>query len=91
MKTGFIDKLIRHLHRVRPEEARAHLLRVVREKGFLETIFNAIQEGVLVTDSRGVLLYLNDAACEFFALDGQESVGRPLAERVRGRSRSATP
>jgi two-component system, sporulation sensor kinase E len=84
LKTGFIDKLIERLGRVRPEEARAHLLRVVREKGFLETIFNAIQEGILVTDSRGALLYLNDAACEFFGLEGDESVGRPLAERVRG-------
>jgi two-component system, sporulation sensor kinase E len=84
VKTGFIDKLIERLGRVRPEEARAHLLRVVREKGFLETIFNAIQEGVLVTDSSGKLLYLNDAACEFFGLDGNDSIGRPLAERVRG-------
>jgi two-component system, sporulation sensor kinase E len=84
VKTAFIDKLIERLGRVRPEEARTHLLRVVREKGFLETIFNAIQEGMVVTDPRGQIVYLNDAACDFFGLTAESSLGRPLAERVRG-------
>jgi two-component system, sporulation sensor kinase E len=84
MKTAFIDKLIERLGRVRPEEARTHLLRVVREKGFLETIFNAIQEGMVVTDPEGLIVYLNDAACDFFGLSAESSLGRPLAERVRG-------
>jgi two-component system, sporulation sensor kinase E len=84
LKTAFIDKLIERLGRVRPEEARTHLLRVVREKGFLETIFNAIQEGMVVTDPRGQIVYLNDAACDFFGLTTESSLGRPLAERVRG-------
>ena len=84
VKTGFIDKLISRLGRVRPEEAKQHLLRVVREKGFLETIFNAIQEGIIVTDSRGRIVYLNDAGCEFFGLDAGASLGQPLDEQVRG-------
>ena len=84
MKTGFIDKLISRLGRVRPEEARAHLLRVVKEKGFLETIFNAIQEGIVVTDPGGRIVYLNDASCEFFGLSGRDSLGKLLAEQVRG-------
>ena len=84
MKAGFIDKLISRLGRVRPEEARQHLLRVVREKGFLETIFNAIQEGIIVTGPNGRIAYLNDAACAQFGLSGPASVGRLLAEQVRG-------
>ncbi len=84
MKTAFIDKLIGRLGRVGPDEARMHLLRVVREKGFLETIFNAIQEGIIVTDPGGRIVYLNDAACGFFGMTSENSVGRPLAERVRG-------
>ena len=84
MKTGFIDKLISRLGRVRPEEARAHLLRVVKEKGFLETIFNAIQEGIIVTGPHGRIVYLNDSACSFFGLNPRESLGQPLAEQVRG-------
>ena len=84
MKTAFIDKLISRLGRVGPEEARRHLLRVVREKGFLETIFNAIQEGIVVTDPRGRIVYLNGAATEFFGLDAHAALGRPLSEQVRG-------
>ena len=84
MKARFIDKLISRLGRVRPEEAKAHLLRVVKEKGFLETIFNAIQEGIVVTDPGGRIVYLNDASCEFFGLNGAESLGKPLDEQVRG-------
>ena len=84
MKTGFIDKLISRLGRVGPEEARRHLLRVVREKGFLETIFNALQEGIVVTDPLGRIVYLNGAAVGFFGLSAQSSVGQPLQEQVRG-------
>ncbi len=84
MKTGFIDRLISRLGRVGPEEARQHILRVVREKGFLETIFNALQEGIVVTDPRGRIVYLNGAAVGFFGLSAQSSVGRPLQEQVRG-------
>lgn len=84
VKTGFIDKLISRLGRVRPEEAKRHLLRVVREKGFLETIFNAIQEGIVVTDPRGRIVYLNDAATDFFGLVEETSLGQPLDEQVRG-------
>ena len=84
MKTGFIDKLISRLGRVRPEEAQAHLLRVVKEKGFLETIFNAIQEGIIVTGPNGRIVYLNDAACNFFGLNPRDALGQPLAEQVRG-------
>ncbi len=84
MKTGFIDKLISRLGRVGPDEAKRHLLRVVREKGFLETIFNAIQEGIVVTDPRGRIVYLNDAASNFFGLIEETSLGQPLDEQVRG-------
>ena len=84
VKTGFIDKLISRLGRVRPEEAREHILRVVREKGFLETIFNAIQEGIVVTDPRGRIVYLNEAATDFFGLVEETSLGQPLDEQVRG-------
>jgi two-component system, sporulation sensor kinase E len=61
-----------------------YLLRLAQEKGFLETVFNAIQEGIIVTDSGGRITYLNDAACELFGLEGEEAIGKQLGERVRG-------
>jgi PAS domain S-box-containing protein len=82
--SGFLDKFIERLGRVRPEEVQSYLLRLADEKGFLETIFNAIHEGVIVTDLDGRINYLNRAACELFGLEREACVGKPLAERLRG-------
>ena len=84
MKAGFLEKLIGRLGRIGPEEVQNYLLRLAQEKGFLETIFNAIQEGIIVTDSKGRITYLNVVACEIFGLDGEAAIGKPLAEQVRG-------
>src|SRR5881409_2614766 len=84
MKAGFLEKLIERLGRVGPDDVQNYLIRLAEEKGFLETVFNAIQEGIVVTDSKGRITYLNDAACEIFGLDGVDAVGKRLDERVRG-------
>jgi two-component system, sporulation sensor kinase E len=84
MKAGFLEKLIGRLGKIGPEEVQNYFLRLAQEKGFLETIFNAVQEGIIVTDSNGRITYLNDAACELFGLEAEESIGKRLDERVRG-------
>ena len=84
MNSGFLDKLIERIGRVRPEDVQSYLLRLADEKGFLETIFNAIHEGVIVTDLGGLINYLNRAACEFFGMEREACMGQPLAERLRG-------
>jgi signal transduction histidine kinase len=84
MKIGFVEKLIGRLGKVRPEEVQNYFLRLAQEKGFLETVFNSIQEGIIVTDSNGRITYLNDAACELFGLEAEDSLGKRLDERVRG-------
>lgn len=84
MKAGFLEKLIERLGRVGPEDVQNYLIRLAQEKGFLEIVFNAIQEGIIVTDSKGQITYLNDAACEIFGLDEADAIGKRLDERVRG-------
>jgi two-component system, sporulation sensor kinase E len=84
MKAGFLEKLMERLGRIGPEEVQNYFLRLAREKGFLETAFNAIQEGIIVTDSKGRITYLNDAACSLFGIDASDSIGKRLDERVRG-------
>jgi two-component system, sporulation sensor kinase E len=84
MKAGFLEKLIGRLGRIDPEEVQNYFLRLAQEKGFLETVFNAIQEGIIVTDLTGRITYLNDATCELFGLEGADSIGKRLDERVRG-------
>ena len=84
MKSGFLEKLIGRLGRIGPEEVQNYLIRLAEEKGFLETVFNAIQEGIIVTDSNGRITYLNEAACELFGLESEDAIGKRLDERVRG-------
>jgi signal transduction histidine kinase len=84
MNSGFLDKLIERIARVRPEEVQGYLLRLADEKGFLETIFNAIHEGVIVTDLKGRINYLNRAACELFGLEREKCMGEPLSDQLRG-------
>ncbi len=84
MKAGFLEKLIERLGRIGPQDVQNYFLRLAQEKGFLETVFNAIQEGIIVTDSKGRIMYLNDAACDLFGLEGGEVAGKRLDERIRG-------
>src|SRR6266478_7176564 len=84
MKAGFLEKLIERLGRIGPEEVQNYFLRLAQEKGFLETVFNAIQEGIIVTDSKGRITYLNDAVCELFGLETSDAIGKRLDERMRG-------
>ncbi|MBA3882286.1 MAG: PAS domain-containing protein [Chthoniobacterales bacterium] len=84
MKSGFLDKLIGRLGKIGPEDVQHYLLRLAREKGLIETVFNAIQEGIIVTDAKGRITYVNVAACELFGFEADQSIGKRLDERVRG-------
>jgi signal transduction histidine kinase len=84
VKAGFLEKLIERLGRIGPEDVQNYFLRLAQEKGFLETVFNAIQEGIIVTDAKGRITYLNEAACGLFGLEIGEAIGKRLDERIGG-------
>lgn len=84
MNKGFLEKLLERIQRVDPGEVHNYLAELAREKGFLETIFNAILEGVIVTDPKGRVIYLNRAAGGFFGVAESAALGRPIAEVIRG-------
>lgn len=84
MNKGFIDKLVERIRFVEPDDIGHYLQLLSREKGFLETIFNAILEGVIVTDPQDRIIYMNKAACSFFGIDGLENIGRKLSEAIPG-------
>ena len=83
MKTSFLEKLLERAPRVGSAELQTHLIRLAEEKGFLETLFNALQEGVTVLDDQGRLVYWNRAAERLLTLPetlepGAWSLGRSL-------------
>jgi len=84
MNSGFLDKLIERIGKVSPGDLESYLIRLADEKGFFETIFSAIHEGVIVTDLQGRINYLNRAACELFGLARENCMDSPIREILRG-------
>lgn len=60
------------------------LSRLVREKGFLQKVFEALQEGVLLLDIAGGISFINHAGCRFFGTSPEEAQGKQLEKIVRG-------
>jgi two-component system, sporulation sensor kinase E len=83
MKTGFLDKLIDRLNRLDPASLQSHFLQLAQERGLLETIFQSIQEGVVVIDGSGRLSYANRAAEHLMGFSYDSVKGRPVANYLR--------
>jgi len=84
VKSGFLEKLVARLDRVERGEVRQIVKRLIREKGFLEKVFEALQEGVILLDPKGVIEFVNQAACRFFGLDADRANGELISTQVRG-------
>ncbi len=84
MKSGFLEKLVARLDRVVPGDVQQLVTRLIREKGFLEQVFEALHEGVIILDPNGVIGFLNHAACQFFGLDPERATGEFISSQIRG-------
>ncbi len=84
MKTGFLDKLITRLDLVTPEEVQSLVMRLVKEKGFLENVFEALREGVLILDPEGNVTFANHAGIGLFGFNESSFVGQNIEQLVRG-------
>ena len=69
----FLDRFNERLEDLDPSSRQAYILRLARERGFFETVFNAVDEGILVVDKSLKIRYHNRAAAEMLALPGDLS------------------
>ena len=83
MKSGFFDKLIERLDKLDSESLHTHFLRLAQERGLLETVFQSIQEGIIVVDPDGKLAYANAAAEKFMGFSLETVRGRPVSGYLR--------
>ena len=83
-KSGFLEKLVSRLDRVVPGEVQQIVTRLIREKGFLEKVFEALHEGVIILDPSGTIGFVNLAACQFFGLDPETAEGEFISSQIRG-------
>ena len=78
-KSSFLDKVLGRIRRLDAEGLQTVVQRLARERSFLETLFNTIEDGVLVVDERGRIIYFNQAVTRLLGL--QPSVeGQQLSE-----------
>jgi PAS domain S-box-containing protein len=83
MASGFFDRLVARIDKLGPESLQAQMLRMAQERGFLETIFQTIQEGILVIDNEGRLLYANRAAEKLAGFEYARTKGRSIVRFLR--------
>lgn len=67
-KSSFLDKVLDRIGRLDKHGLETVVQRLARERTFLETLFNSIEDGVLVVDEAGRVLYLNQAVTRIFGL-----------------------
>jgi nitrogen fixation/metabolism regulation signal transduction histidine kinase len=84
VKSRFIQKLMTRLDRVEHGEVQQIVTRLARENSFLENVFEAMQEGVILLDIDGVIGFVNGAAGRLLGIDPEASIGERLSAKVRG-------
>ena len=67
-KQKFIDRLIQRMDSMDSSNLQSFLLKLYHEKGFLDTLLNAMQEGILVINHDLRIIYHNHAAAEILGL-----------------------
>jgi PAS domain S-box-containing protein len=67
-KSSFLDKVLGRIGRLDAQGLQTVVERLARERTFLETLFNTIEDGILVVDENGKILYLNQAVTELLGL-----------------------
>jgi PAS domain S-box-containing protein len=78
-KSSFLDKVLGRLGRLDSEGLQTVVQRIARERTFLETLFNAIEDGVLVVDEAGMVVYFNQAVTRLIGLQASEE-GRHISQ-----------
>lgn len=77
--SSFLDKVLGRIGRLDAQGLQTVVERLARERSFLETLFNAIEDGVLVVDEAGRILYFNDASTRLLGLQPDTTEGQPIS------------
>ena len=80
-KSSFLDKVLGRISRLDNEGLQTVVQRLARERSFLETLFNTIEDGVLVVDESGRIVYFNQAVTRFLGLQSNVE-GQPITQFI---------
>src|SRR5215469_6346952 len=68
VKSSFLDKVLGRIGRLDTQGLQTVVQRLARERSFLETLFNTIEDGVLVVDEHGEIIYFNQAVTQLIGV-----------------------
>src|SRR5438034_11412760 len=80
-KSSFLDKVLGRISRLDAQGLQTVVRRLARERTFLETLFNTIEDGVLVVDELGRILYFNQAVTRLLGLQPNVE-GQPITNFI---------
>ena len=80
-KSSFLDKVLGRIARLDAEGLQSVVQQLARERSFLETLFNTIEDGVLVVDEAGRILYFNQAVTRLLGLQADVE-GQPVTDFI---------
>ncbi|MDR0534447.1 MAG: PAS-domain containing protein [Verrucomicrobiales bacterium] len=83
MKNSFLGKLMERVEHLEPDELKGYLLRMARENGLLETVFNTLHEAVVVLDANGRIEYCNRAVHKLLPIPADFTVSAPISKYLR--------
>ena len=79
VKPNFLDRVLGRIGRLDTEGLQTVVQRLARERAFLETLFNAIEDGVVVVDEQGRIVYFNNAATQLLNWNPESVEGESIA------------
>ena len=80
-KSSFLDKVLGRISRLDTADLQNVVQRLATERAFLETLFNTIEDGILVVDEQGRILYFNQAIARFLGLQPNVE-GQPVTDFI---------
>ena len=91
MKASGLDKILGRIEDLDSVNLSILVQRLARERNLQETVFNTIQDGIIVMDSEGVIQYANDTACPLIGLKSSDIGTISLWKMVPDLARSISP
>lgn len=83
-KSSFLDKVLGRIGRLDAEGLQTVIQRLARERSFLETLFDVIEDGVLVVDEQGRVIYFNQSVTSLLGLQHDADEGQPITDFLPG-------
>ena len=83
MKQRFFDRLVKKLDHLDQGSLQTHFLRLAQEKGLMETIFQALEEGIIVLDSSAKISFANRTAEKFLGFKLEKAIGLSISKYLK--------